>query len=52
MVTWAFNYTPDVDNWRAGIVSALESYSAGAAGWDEVEYAFTEGWAKAYEATH
>ncbi len=51
-VTWAFNYTPDVDNWRAGIVSALESYSAGAAGWDEVEYAFTEGWAKAYEATH
>ena len=52
VVTWAFNYTPDVDNWRAGIVSALESYSAGAAGWDEVEYAFTEGWAKAYEATH
>ena len=48
-VTWAFNYTPDVDNWRAGIVSALEQYSAGEADWGEVEYAFVEGWAAAYE---
>lgn len=48
-VTWAFNLTPDVDNWRAGIVSALEQYSAGAADWGEVEYAFVDGWAKCYE---
>ena len=52
VVTWAFNFTPDVDNWRAGIVSALEQYSAGAAGWDEVEYAFIEGWATCYNNTH
>ena len=52
VVTWAFNFTPDVDNWRAGIVSALEQYSAGTAGWDEVEYAFVNGWEKCYENTH
>ena len=52
VVTWAFNFTPDVDNWRAGIVSALEQYSAGTADWGEVEYAFVDGWAKCYEATH
>ena len=52
VVTWAFNFTPDVDNWRAGIVSALEQYSAGTADWGELEYAFVDGWAKCYEATH
>ncbi len=52
VVTWAFNYTPDTDNWRAGIVSALEQYSAGAADWGEVEYAFVDGWAAAYANTH
>lgn len=52
VVTWAFNFTPDVDNWRAGIVSALEQYSAGAADWGEVEYAFVEGWATCYANTH
>ena len=52
VVTWAFNFTPDVYNWRAGIVSALEQYSAGTADWGEVEYAFVDGWAKCYEATH
>ena len=52
VVTWAFNFTPDVDNWRAGIVSALEQYSAGAADWGELEYAFVEGWATAYANTH
>ena len=52
VVTWAFNYTPDVDNWRAGVVSALEQYSAGTADWGEVEFAFVDGWAKCYENTH
>ena len=53
VVTWAFNYTPDVDNWRAGIVSALEQYSAGVEGaWDDVVYAFVDGWANCYSNTH
>ena len=52
VVTWAFNFTPDVDNWRAGIVSALEQYSAGTADWGEVEYAFVDGWATAYANEH
>ena len=52
VVTWVFNFTPDVDNWRAGIVSALEQYSAGTAEWDEVEFAFVNGWEKCYENTH
>ena len=52
VVTWAFNYTPDVDNWRAGIVSALEQYSAGTADWGEVEYAFVNGWETCYANTH
>ena len=52
VVTWAFNFTPDVDNWRAGIVSALEQYSAGVTDWGEVEYAFVEGRATAYANTH
>ncbi len=52
VVTWAFNLTPDVDNWRAGIVSALEQYTAGEADWGEVEYAFVDGWAAAYANTH
>jgi hypothetical protein len=37
---------------KAGIVSALEQYSAGSADWSELEYAFVDGWAKCYEATH
>ena len=52
VVTWAFNFTPDVDNWRAGIVSALEQYSAGVTDWGEVEYAFVDGWAERYASTH
>ncbi len=52
VVTWAFNLTPDVDNWRAGIVSALEQYTAGETDWGEVEYAFVDGWAAAYANTH
>ena len=51
VVTWAFNFTPDVDNWRAGVVSALELYSAGEADWGEVEFAFVDGWATCYQNT-
>ncbi len=49
VVTWAFNYTPNVDNWRAGVVSALTQYSAGVGEWDDVVYEFVEGWATQYQ---
>ncbi|MDD7653048.1 MAG: ABC transporter substrate-binding protein [Candidatus Faecousia sp.] len=48
VVTWAFNYTPNVDDWRAGVVSALTAYSAGTGSWDEVVNAFVQGWAHQY----
>jgi len=48
IVTWAFNYTPAVDDWRAGVVDALTQYSAGTAEWSVVEKAFVDGWATQY----
>ena len=47
VVSWAFNYTPNVDNWRAGVVAAMTQYSAGAS-WDDVVSAFVQGWANEY----
>ncbi len=49
-VTWAFNYTPNVDTWRAGVVAALTQYSAGTGSWDDVVTAFVQGWATQYAA--
>jgi len=49
VVTWAFNYTPNVDPWRAGVVAALTQYSAGGP-WDDVVTAFVTGWATQYAA--
>ncbi len=49
VVTWAFNYTPAVDDWRAGVVSAMTQYSAGSGSWDDVVTAFVGGWAYQYE---
>ena len=46
-VSWAFNYTPNVDSFRATLVTALASYSAGGS-WDEVVTAFVDGWAMEY----
>ncbi|MBE6944499.1 MAG: carbohydrate ABC transporter substrate-binding protein [Ruminococcaceae bacterium] len=48
VVTWAFNWTPNVDDWRAGVVSALAAYSAGTGEWTAVEEAFVNGWAYQY----
>ena len=48
-VTWAFNHTPNVDAWRAGVVSALTDYSAGNGEWSAVVTAFVEGWATQYK---
>ena len=49
-VTWAFNYTPNVDSWRATVVSALAAYSADQsdANWEGVKTAFVDGWAYEY----
>lgn len=49
-VSWAFNYTPNVDSWRATVVSALAAYSADPtdANWDAVVSAFVDGWAYEY----
>jgi len=50
VVTWAFNHTPNVDNWRAGVVSALLQYSANGGSWDDVKTAYVDGWATQYKA--
>ncbi len=48
VVTWAFNYTPAVDDWRAAVVDALTQYTAGTGDWDAVKTAFVDGWAMQY----
>ncbi|MBQ3891195.1 MAG: ABC transporter substrate-binding protein [Lachnospiraceae bacterium] len=52
VVTWAFNYTPNVDAWREGVVSALQQYSAAGGDWSNVEKAFVNGWAAQYQAVN
>ena len=52
VVTWAFNHTPNVDAWRATVVSALLQYSANGGSWDDVKTAFVDGWAAQYNAEH
>ena len=50
-VSWAFNYTPNVDTWRANLVDALAGYSAGPGEWESVKKAFVDGWAEQYTAS-
>ena len=54
VVTWAFNHTPNVDSWRATVVSALAAYSADQsdANWQGVVSAFVDGWAIEYGVQH
>ena len=40
---WSFNYTPAVDDFRAGLVTALQSYAQDG-NWDTVVNAFVNGW--------
>ena len=51
-ISWAFNYTPNVDSWRATVVTALTAYSAGSGSWDDVVTAFVDGWAYEYEVVN
>ena len=50
VVTWAFNYTPNVEDWRDAMVSALLQYSANGGSWDDVKTAYVDGWAAQYKA--
>ena len=47
---WAFNDTPNVDSWRATVVTALTAYSANPSDdtWASVVEAFVDGWAYEY----
>ncbi len=53
-MTWAFNYTPNVNEWRAGLVSAMNQYDANPtdANWAAVKTAFVDGWATQYAAAN
>ena len=50
-VDWSFNYTPNVDEWRASLVAAMNKYDAGGS-WDDVKTAFVQGWAAQYKAAN
>ncbi len=54
VMTWAFNYTPAVDDWRAGLVSAMNQYdnAPSDATWELVKTAFVQGWATQYAKEH
>lgn len=51
VMNWATNYQPNVDDYRAALVSALNQYNAdqSAANWTQVETAFVDGWAVQYD---
>lgn len=51
-ISWAFNYTPNVDAWRATVVTALTAYSAGNGTWDDVVTSFVDGWAYEYSVVN
>jgi raffinose/stachyose/melibiose transport system substrate-binding protein len=51
-VAWAFNSTPNVDDWRADVVSALTAYTDGSGDWDAVVSAFVDGWAIQWTLAH
>lgn len=51
-VSWVFNLTPNPENWRNAFVSALSAYTTGKGDFDAVKTAFTDGWAKEYNAAH
>ena len=53
-LSWAFNHTPNVDSWRATVVTALTDYSANPsdATWDKVVEAFVDGWAIEYNTVN
>ena len=51
-VAWSFNATPNVDDWRKGVTSALTAYSDGSGDWDAVKSAIVDGWAEQWALAH
>jgi len=51
---WATNYQPNVEAYRAAVVSALNAYNADPtdANWEAVVTAFVDGWAVQYNAAN
>jgi raffinose/stachyose/melibiose transport system substrate-binding protein len=51
---WATNYQPNVDAYRAAVVSALNDYNANPTDdtWAKVVTAFVDGWAVQYKAAN
>lgn len=54
VLDWATNYQPNVDQYRAALVSALNAYNANPsdATWKDVQTAFVDGWATQYKAAN
>ena len=54
VMDWATNYQPNVDEYRATLVAALNQYNADPsdANWDIVTTAFVAGWANQYQAVN
>ena len=54
VMDWATNYQPNVDDYRAALVSALNAYNADQsdANWQAVVTAFVDGWAVQYKAAN
>lgn len=53
-MNWAFNYQPNVDEYRNALVSALNQYDADQSdgNWDIFKTAFVQGWAQQYQAAN
>ena len=51
VMDWATNYQPNVDDYRAALVSALNAYNKDQSdkNWDAVKAAFVDGWATQYK---
>ena len=54
VMDWATNYQPNVDDYRAALVAALNQYNANqtAENWEAVKTAFVDGWATQYAAAN
>lgn len=51
VMPWVTNYQPNVDDYRAALVSALNQYNddQSDANWEQVRTAFVDGWAQQYQ---
>ena len=43
-IGWAFNTTPNTDDWRVDVATALTAYTDETGDWDAVVTAFVDGW--------